>query len=248
MPRPCAIVRPHRLPRLPRAYGGLTRLAADAIAPASLYGADAAGGGCVRVMTIHASKGLEFLVTAVAECWGNPRSESQVAVVPHADGSPACGAPGRLPQAGRHRRRRGRLRPRGRTEPAACRRLPCLPPQGRAGGPGGEGPPPPCVAMTRPRGARALRHSRLRQAGALLGARGPGPQRPGASRRGRPGGRDLHRVRRSGPARVRTVVVSTSGGRGKPKEVAAESAGSVSAFRLRRRAAPGGRGHRQARL
>ena len=57
-------------------------LAASKIAPASLAGADAAGGGTVRIMTIHASKGLEFPVCAVAECWGAPRESSSLAVVP----------------------------------------------------------------------------------------------------------------------------------------------------------------------
>ena len=37
-------------------------------------------------MTIHASKGLEFPVTAVAECWGNPRSDAPLAVMPAARG------------------------------------------------------------------------------------------------------------------------------------------------------------------
>lgn len=53
------------------------------VPPASLAGADAGGGdGTVRVMTIHASKGLEFGVCAVAECWGRPRSESALLLEP----------------------------------------------------------------------------------------------------------------------------------------------------------------------
>ena len=56
-------------------------LAAAKVPPASLAGAEGgSGGGTVRVMTVHASKGLEFGVCAVAECWGNPRSEAQLAV------------------------------------------------------------------------------------------------------------------------------------------------------------------------
>ena len=61
-------------------------LAASKIAPASLAGAEGEGGGTVRIMTIHASKGLEFPVTAVAECWGNPRSDASLAVMPAARG------------------------------------------------------------------------------------------------------------------------------------------------------------------
>ncbi|MDM8271777.1 UvrD-helicase domain-containing protein [Thermophilibacter provencensis] len=55
-------------------------LAAAKVPPASLAGDEGTGGGTVRVMTVHASKGLEFGVCAVAECWGNPRSDAQVAV------------------------------------------------------------------------------------------------------------------------------------------------------------------------
>ena len=64
-------------------------LAASKIAPASLAGADATGGGTVRIMTIHASKGLEFPVCAVAECWGAPRDSSSLAVVPAVRGAAA---------------------------------------------------------------------------------------------------------------------------------------------------------------
>ena len=55
-------------------------LAAAKVPPASLAGDEGAGGGTVRVMTVHASKGLEFGVCAVAECWGNPRSDAQLAM------------------------------------------------------------------------------------------------------------------------------------------------------------------------
>ena len=66
-------------------------LAAAKVPPASLAGDEVAGGpegsgGTVRVMTVHASKGLEFGVCAVAECWGNPRPDARVALGPSADG------------------------------------------------------------------------------------------------------------------------------------------------------------------
>ena len=61
-------------------------LAASKIAPASLAGGES-GAGTVRIMTIHASKGLEFPVTAVAECWNDPRDSRALAVAP---GSPAA--------------------------------------------------------------------------------------------------------------------------------------------------------------
>ena len=58
-------------------------LAAAKVPPASLAGGDAgAGSGTVRVMTIHASKGLEFGVCAVAECWGGRRGDGALAVGP----------------------------------------------------------------------------------------------------------------------------------------------------------------------
>ena len=73
-------------------------LAAAKVPPASLAAdetldgerdPEAAGSpedGTVRVMTVHASKGLEFPVCAVAECWGNPRSDSALASGPAGDG------------------------------------------------------------------------------------------------------------------------------------------------------------------
>ena len=45
------------------------------IPPASLSGGESSA---VKIMTIHASKGLEFDVVAVAECWANPRGSSFV--------------------------------------------------------------------------------------------------------------------------------------------------------------------------
>ncbi|WP_455136573.1 UvrD-helicase domain-containing protein [Thermophilibacter sp.] len=58
-------------------------LDAAKVPPASLAGGEAdSGDGTVRVMTVHASKGLEFGVCAVAECWGNPTSDAQLAIGP----------------------------------------------------------------------------------------------------------------------------------------------------------------------
>ncbi len=45
------------------------------VPPASLAGAEQ---DTVRVMTIHASKGLEYPVVAVAECWGNTRQDGGI--------------------------------------------------------------------------------------------------------------------------------------------------------------------------
>lgn len=71
-------------------------LAASKVPPASLAGGEAdAGGGTVRVMTVHASKGLEFPVCAVAECWGNPRGDAQLVT-----GAAGAGAFGDATRAG----------------------------------------------------------------------------------------------------------------------------------------------------
>lgn len=45
------------------------------IPPASLSGGESSA---IKIMTVHASKGLEFDVVAVAECWGNSRGSSFV--------------------------------------------------------------------------------------------------------------------------------------------------------------------------
>ena len=54
------------------------------VPPASLAGAEH---NTVRVMTIHASKGLEYPVVAVAECWNNPRRDSGVWSASAGDGA-----------------------------------------------------------------------------------------------------------------------------------------------------------------
>ena len=54
------------------------------VPPASLAGAER---DTVRVMTIHASKGLEYPVVAVAECWNNPRRDSGVWSAAAGDGA-----------------------------------------------------------------------------------------------------------------------------------------------------------------
>lgn len=51
------------------------------IAPAQLRTGNEGGAGSISVMTIHASKGLEFPICAVAECWSNPRSDGGPLVV-----------------------------------------------------------------------------------------------------------------------------------------------------------------------
>ncbi|MDO4537672.1 MAG: UvrD-helicase domain-containing protein [Coriobacteriales bacterium] len=56
------------------------------VPPASLAGAEQ---DTVRVMTIHASKGLEYPVVAVAECWNNPRATSGVVTGQMSDGRTA---------------------------------------------------------------------------------------------------------------------------------------------------------------
>ena len=207
-------------------------LAASKIAPASLSGVDAAGGGCVRVMTIHASKGLEFPVTAVAECWGNPRPESQVTVVPHADGTSGLVVrPADCPKLdGIDADEAACDLADGRSLPLAAAYLACrrkdeqeaLEEKARL----------LYVAMTRAREALVL------SVMAASGKQGVSSELAvqALSALGLPAGADQAagvtsvEYGGSGPARVRTVVVSTSGGRGKPKEVAAESAGSLSGF------------------
>ncbi|MEE0027975.1 MAG: 3'-5' exonuclease, partial [Atopobiaceae bacterium] len=54
------------------------------IPPASLAGSER---DTVRVMTIHASKGLEYPVVAVAECWNNPRRDAGVWSASSGDGA-----------------------------------------------------------------------------------------------------------------------------------------------------------------
>lgn len=50
-------------------------LAAAKLTPANLVGDTV---DAVRVMTVHGSKGLQFAVTAVAECWGNPKASGRL--------------------------------------------------------------------------------------------------------------------------------------------------------------------------
>lgn len=207
-------------------------LAASKIAPASLSGADASGGGCVRVMTIHASKGLEFPVTAVAECWGNPRSESQVAVVPHADGTGGLVLrPADCPKLdGIDADEAAEDLADGRALPLAAAYLAC---RRRDEDEGLEEKARLLyVAMTRAREALVL------SVAAASGKQGVSSQLAAQALcgLGLPAGSDqaagVTSLEYGGtaPARVRTVVVSTSGGRGKPKEVAAESAGTLAGF------------------
>ncbi len=72
-------------------------LAASKIAPASLAGAEGGGEGTVRVMTVHASKGLEFPVCAVAEIWSDKSSAGQVALRREGEGARFALVPSGLP-------------------------------------------------------------------------------------------------------------------------------------------------------
>ena len=66
-------------------------LAAAKLTPANLVGDEI---DAVRVMTIHGSKGLQFAVTAVSECWGNPEKKGRLSLG-RLDGScVVCAAPG----------------------------------------------------------------------------------------------------------------------------------------------------------
>ena len=66
-------------------------LEAAKLTPANLVG-DAID--AVRVMTIHGSKGLQFAVTAVSECWGNPKASGRLSLG-RLDGTcVVCVAPG----------------------------------------------------------------------------------------------------------------------------------------------------------
>lgn len=72
-------------------------LAASKIAPASLAGAEGGGEGTVRVMTVHASKGLEFPVCAVAEIWSDRGFAGQVALRREGQGARFALVPSGLP-------------------------------------------------------------------------------------------------------------------------------------------------------
>ncbi len=70
-------------------------LAAAKLTPANLVG-DAID--AVQVMTIHGSKGLQFAVTAVAECWGNPSVSGRLSLGRMDGRCVVCVGPG--PQVG----------------------------------------------------------------------------------------------------------------------------------------------------
>ena len=65
-------------------------LAASKLTPAMLVGDQV---DAVRVMTIHGSKGLQFPVTAVAECWKNAKSSGKLSVGRVGDACAVCVAP-----------------------------------------------------------------------------------------------------------------------------------------------------------
>ncbi len=207
-------------------------LAASKIAPASLAGGDERGGGCVRVMTIHASKGLEFPVTAVAECWGNPAPDSAVCCVPHADGT--SGLVCRPPEC-----------PRldaidagdaaddlasGRPMPLSLAYVACR--QADAEASLDEKARLLYVALTRARealvlsvaaasGKQGVSSALAAQALGALGLPAGCDQVPGVCEVDYGG---------SAPARVRTVTLATEGGRGKPKVVTADSAHTLAGY------------------
>ena len=201
-------------------------LAASKVAPASLAGGSDGGGGCVRVMTIHASKGLEFPVTAVAECWGNPTSEAAVVTVPHADGSAGLVC-----------------------RPAECPKLDAIDGEDAAEDLAAGRPMPLAQAYAASRTADAgasleekarllyvamtrAREVLILSVAAASGKSGVSSQLASQtlSALGLPAGSDqaagISSVDYGGsaPARVRTVVVATEGGRGKAKVVTADSA------------------------
>lgn len=207
-------------------------LAASKIAPASLAGTDDAGGGCVRVMTIHASKGLEFPVTAVAECWGNPMPDSAVCCVPHADGT--SGLVCRPPECPRldavDARDAADDLALGRAMPLSLAYVACR--QADAEASLEEKARLLYVALTRARealvvsvaaasGKQGVSSALAAQALSALGLSAGTDQVAGLSEVDYGG---------SAPARVRTVVVTTEGGRGKPKAVTADSAHTLDGF------------------
>ena len=53
----------------------------------------------VRVMTVHGSKGLQFGVCAVAECWGNPKTKGNLLVGRVGESRMACLAPKSVPKS-----------------------------------------------------------------------------------------------------------------------------------------------------
>lgn len=66
-------------------------LEAAKLTPANLVGDTV---DAVKVMTIHGSKGLQFAVTAVAECWGNPSVSGRLSVARIDGKCVLCLAPG----------------------------------------------------------------------------------------------------------------------------------------------------------
>lgn len=66
-------------------------LKSSKLTPASLVGEEV---DAVKVMTVHGSKGLQFPVTAVAECWGNPKLAGRLSVGRHEGRCIVCALPG----------------------------------------------------------------------------------------------------------------------------------------------------------